>query len=84
MKLTHNQIREISSRDRFLFSPTYKEKKRLAYIRRAVKQAKKDTDNERQVMLSEAHKPIRPTAIEKFAETGVWVVIGIILGMWLR
>ena len=35
-------------------------------------------------MLSEAHKPIRPTAIEKFAETGVWVVIGIILGMWLR
>ena len=84
MKLTHNQIREISSRDRFMFSPTYKEKKRLAYIRRAVKQAKKDTDNERQVMLSEAHKPIRPTAMERFAEVGVWVVIGVILGFWLR
>jgi hypothetical protein len=50
----------------------------------ATKQAKKDTDNERQVMLSEAHKPIKPTAMERFAEMGVWLAIGVILGFWLR
>lgn len=84
MKLTHNQIREISSRDRFLFSPTYKEKKRLAYIRRAVKQAKKDKENERQVLLSEAHKGIKHTAMEKFCEIATWLTIGIVLGFWLK
>jgi hypothetical protein len=84
MKLTHNQVREISSRDRFMFSPTYKEKKRLAYVRRAVKQAEKDRDNERLALLSEAQKAVKPTIIERFAETGVWLAIGIILGMWLR
>lgn len=84
MKLTHNQIREISSRDRFIFSPTYKEKKRLAYIRRAVRQAKKEKENERQVMLSEAHKGIRQTAMERVCEIATWLTIGIILGFWLK
>ena len=84
MKLTHNQIREISSRDRFLFSPTYKEKKRLAYIRRAVKQAKKDKENERQVMMSEAHKEVKQTAMERFCEIATWLTIGIVLGFWLK
>lgn len=80
-KVNFNQA---SYNPREIYQPSWDSKKRIAVVRKAMKQAKQERENQRLLNLAEAHEPIEPKLWERIKESGVWLLIGILLGMWLH